>query len=177
MTAIKFRKLLIELGACHDALAWSKGKSLETVWSTCERGDWMLWLAAKMIDKAPGWPTRQEVVLAACDCAEQASAYVLRGEDRPRKCIEVVRAWAEGKATIEQVIEARRDAFAANFAFADAAAATADAAVYTADAAAAAAVYAAYATADAAAVRFTSLRKSAELVRARLKIPLEDKGQ
>lgn len=35
---------LIELGACEDARKWAIGKSIEDIWETCHRGDWMLWL-------------------------------------------------------------------------------------------------------------------------------------
>jgi len=153
MNAVEFRKLLIKLGACSEALSWSKGKSLKIVWETCERGDWMLWLAGKMID-AKGWPSRQDVVLAACDCVEPALKYVAKDEDRPRKCTDVARRWAEGKASIEELRTARRDAdAAASAAYAaaasDAAAAAAYASAAASDASAAAAA-AASADADAA---------------------------
>ena len=155
MTADKFSILLDSLGACLEAKKWATGKDLKTVWETCERGDWLLWLCGRMVG-AEGWPTRQEVVLAACDCSETALRYVEPGETRPAECIRVVRAWAEGKATIKQVREAR-SATAANAAdAANAAAEAAYAAVYTAAAAyiaakaATAAAYAAAYAADAA---------------------------
>ena len=62
---------------------------------------------------------RKEVVSAACDCAELALKHVPEGENRPRKCIEVVRAWAAGTATLDEVRTARLAAYAA--AYADAA--------------------------------------------------------
>ena len=149
MKATEFSQLLSELGACVEASAWSKGKSLSAAWKDSNRGDWMLWLCGRMADK-PGWPTRKEVVLAACDCAELALKHVPAGEDRPRKCIETVRAWAAGTATLDDVLTARRaaavyaaDAYAAYAA--DAYAADAYAASYAAYAAYTAA-YAAYAT-------------------------------
>ena len=69
MNAVKFQSLLDDLGACADAVEWARGKDLHTVWTTCERGDWLLWLCGKMVDK-PGWPTHKHIVLAACACAE-----------------------------------------------------------------------------------------------------------
>jgi hypothetical protein len=171
MNAKQFAALLVELNACSEAQEWAGGKSLAVVWKTCKRGDWLLWLCGKMADK-PNWPTRKEVVLAACDCAKLALKYVPKGEERPRKCLETVRAWAAGNATIHEVRTARAaadaDAAAAYAAYADAA----DAA-YAADAAAAAAAYAyaVYAYADAAAnARTTTLAKCAVLVRKRLKV-------
>jgi hypothetical protein len=147
-------KLLSRLGACREAIAWVGDMPSKRAWETCERGDWLLWLSARVgVD-------RKLVVLAACDCAELALKHVPAGENRPREAIETARAWTRGEANIEQV----RDAAAA----ADAAAAYAAAA---ADAAGAAA-YAAEAAADAAdaagAARTKVRRQCADLVRARI---------
>jgi hypothetical protein len=174
MTAAKFTHLLIRLRACEEARTWAKGKTLEEVWSGCDRGDWLLWLAGRMADE-PGWPTHKQVVLAVCGCAERALQFVPAGEDGPLKCLKVVRAWATGNATLDEVREARR---AAATAYADAAAADAAAAAYAADAAAGdaaayAAADAAYAYAAAAAARLQSLSKSADIVRAALPAPSE----
>ena len=146
MNAEQFENLLQELDACSSAVEWAHGKSLHVVWNTCNRGDWLLWLAGKMADKK-GWPTRKQLVLAACACAEQALKYVPKSEERPKKAIQIARAWARGKATIEEVRNA------------------ASAACYAADAAAAAcyaACYAAYAA---------SLKDSADIVRKLIKEP------
>lgn len=115
MNAKQFEELLASLSACKEAKVWARGKSLKTVWKTCERGDWLLWLCGKMAD-TPGWPTRKEVVLAACDCAETALKYVNTDDDDdgPRKCIETVRAWAAGTATLDDVIGARKLASASS---------------------------------------------------------------
>ena len=145
-TAKQFESLLHELGACSEAVRWAHGKTLHVVWTTCKRGDWLLWLVGKMADKK-GWPTRKQAVLAACDCAEKALKYVKEGEDRPRLAIQTARKWARGKATLGEV----RKAYAA-----------ADAAYAYADAAAADASYAA---------RANALAESADLVRKRLKEP------
>ncbi len=112
MNAVEFSRLLCDLRACPEAQFWAKGKTLARVWETCERGDWLLWLCAKMIGKSD-WPTHQEVVLAACDCAETALKYLKSDEDRPRIAIETARRWAIGKATIEETSAAAADAAAA----------------------------------------------------------------
>ena len=181
MNAKKFAALLVELNACPEAREWASGKSLAVVWKTCKRGDWLLWLCGKMADK-PNWPTREEVVLAACDCAELSLKYVPEGEERPRKCIETTRAWASGNATLDEVRTMRRSAAYASATYAAAyaayAAAAYAAAAYDADAAAAyaadAAAYAADAAADAAdaadAARTKTLAKCAVLVHKRLKV-------
>jgi hypothetical protein len=193
MTNDEMIQILRNLGACSESLAWLAAEQHQTVaaaWDACPRGDWLLWIAARVgVD-------RRILVLAACDCAEPALVHVPAGEDRPRIAIETTRPWARGEATIEEVREARRAAYAAAnaascaadnayadaayaaanaanaaFAFAaaaaadaaDAANAAADAAAYAAAAAAAAA--AAYAAADA---RRASRARSADLVRARI---------
>ena len=131
---------------------WAHGKSFHVVWTTWKRGDWLLWLCGKMADKK-GWPTRKQLILAACSCAETALKFVPEGEERPRIAIETARKWALGKATIEQVREAAGNAAdaadAAYAAYAAAYAAYTDAAYAAADAAYAAA-YAAAAYAAAA---------------------------
>ncbi len=154
------------IGACEEAVDWAKTQpSFKEAWATCERGDWMLWLAGKQSGK-DGWSTHQQVVLAACDCAELSLKYVPKGENRPRLAIETARKWANGQATIGEVRQARGAAAyaavavaaavaAAVYAAADAtvaAVAAADAAAYAAVAAYDAAAYAAvYSAADATA--------------------------
>jgi len=148
----EFQSLLSDLGACQEAVIWAKGKSLAQTWRTCKRGDWLLWLCGKMVDK-PNWPTRKQIVLAACSCAETSLKYVPSGEDRPRAAIETARKWARGKATIEEVRRAADAAYAAAAAAANAANADANAA------------------ADAAAARAKAMAECAEIVRREIKGP------
>ena len=181
MNAVKFQSLLDDLGACADAVEWARGKDLHTVWTTCRRGDWLLWLCGRMVDK-PNWPTRKQLVLAACSCAETSLKYVPSGEDRQRVAIETARKWARGTATIEEVRQAAADAYA--YAYAASAAASAAAyvayvayaaayvAAYVASAAAAASAAANAANADAAYAK--ALAECAELVRRELSEPLKE---
>jgi len=131
------KDILTKLGACPEAVKWAGRKTHKKAWGTCQRGDWLLWIAGKLnVD-------RKLLVLAACGCARTALKYIPVGEDRPRIAIETAEAWTRGEATIDQV----RTAAHAAAAYADAAhAATA----YAADAAHAAAAYAAAAYAVAA---------------------------
>jgi hypothetical protein len=139
----EFQSLLYDLGACQEAVIWAKGKSLAQTWRTCKRGDWLLWLCGKMVDK-PNWPTRKQIVLAACSCAETSLKYIPSGEDRPRVAIETARKWAHGKATIEEVRQAADAVAVAYAAYAVAyAVAYAARAAYAAANAANAAAYAA----------------------------------
>ena len=135
---MKPQDLLKELHACNEAVAWFDSRNPHRAWRECKRGDWMLWLAARLnID-------RKLIVTAACDCVELSLRFVTAGEARPNEAINVTRRWLAGKATREEV-RAAADAAA------DAAANAADAAyaAYAANAADAAAYAAAYA-ADAA---------------------------
>jgi len=155
MNAIDFQHLLEKLNACTEARDWARGKSLVEVWQQCERGDWLLWLCARMAGEV-GWPTRNDVTLAACDCAETALRYVKPGEDRPRLAIECARRLVAGLAT-------REEAYAAPAA-----------ALATAHAAAPAAALAA---AHAANAKKKALKQCADLVRKRLPMPLaEEEG-
>ena len=168
------------LGACASAREWAEDKTASEIWTSCERGDWLLWWAARFADRAD---LHGRVVLAACDCAELAlSLFEARyqGDRRPRTAIETARRWARGAATIEDV---RSAAYAAHVAAADAYAvddAAADAAAEAAARAAAAADAAdvAHATiaANAAGVGAARLRQCADIVRKWIPVMPEIEG-
>lgn len=167
----------LALDPCSEAREWMLAQpgSAYDMWRRCDRGDWLLWLAAR------AGVGRRLVVLAACDCAETALVHVPSGEERPRIAIETARRWARGGATL---VEVRYAAYAAYYANAGGNAAYhAAAAAYAyggdADYAALASANAAYAcaaraaanaadVADAAVARGRSLAASARLVRARI---------
>ncbi len=148
------KTLLASLNACREAQRSLTDESPYRQWQKCERGDWLLWLAARLdID-------RKVVVFAACQVARTA---LIHTEDpRALQCIEVTEGWTRGEKTLEEVRAARTDAAYA-----------ADAAAYAADADAADAAYAAAYAADAAdaadaaadAARKESLKASAKIVR------------
>lgn len=154
-------KLLETSGECRRAVEWMGGRSAAKVWAECPRGDWMLQLLGWMADQ-PNCPSREVVVLAACDCAELAQEY-WRGPE-PERTIQTVRAWAEGRATLEDV---RKAGDAANDVLADPASGLAAGSVAY-DATHAAAYAAAYAAADSDAVRDDMPRRCADLVRRRI---------
>ncbi len=166
MNASEFTAFCKSKSACREGLVWIKGKSLAEFWSTCDRADWMLWLCGRM-EGTKGWPTRQQIVLVACICAATSLPIFEKKypqDDRPRKAIEAARAWANGKASIDDVRKAR--AAAADAATDATYAADADAAAtYAADAAAAT-----YAT-DAADARASALKSMAKIVRENLTVP------
>ena len=120
MNSQQLKVLLNRLRACKEAVEWTDGKDLKTAWETCEHADWMLWLCARMIGKE-GWPIHQQVVLAACACAETALKYVPKDELRPKQAIVVARKWANGQASLDEVkAAAKAAAWAAEAAWAEA---------------------------------------------------------
>lgn len=66
MTNAEFRRFLVAVEACEEAVVWVGHYDLETAWDKCPRGDWMLWLA----DNARISPQRLAgVVMPAVDRA------------------------------------------------------------------------------------------------------------
>jgi hypothetical protein len=129
-------------GACAEARDWCLTQpSYEAAWEACERGDWLLWLAGRLdVD-------RRLLVRAACACVRLALVHVPTGEGRPRRAVETAEAWTRGEASLEEVRDAARAAYAAD-AFA----------VYASDATgrAACAASAAYAAACAASAAYAA---------------------
>ncbi len=91
--------LLERLDACSEAREWAGQRTLAEVWTECARGDWLLWLAQRLrID-------RSVIVRAAVECVRPALVY-LPAREWPARALEVMLAWCEGKATIEEVRQA-----------------------------------------------------------------------
>ena len=135
---------LEKLNACKDAIEWAANqKNYKEAWQSCERGDWMLWLAFKLnIDD-------KKLTMAKVMCVKQVEHLMRdqRSRDALQSCID----YANGKITRNQINAAADDAAAAYAAYA---------------AYAAAADYAAAAADDAAAdARKASLKKSADICR------------
>lgn len=144
MTKKLFLEQLVKLNTCREATKWVAGQTLEEAWSACHRGDWMLWLAARV------GVERKLILLAACACARQSLPRVRAGEERPRIAIETAERWAQGdeSVSLDDVREAADAAYEAAAATAHAHAA-ADASAAAA-AAAEAVTYVDYAAAEAA---------------------------
>ena len=173
MNAKEFEILLDtqHLDACEPAQEWQKGKSLQEVWETCERGDWMLWLAKCMQDKE-GWHNLKQITLAKAKCARLVIH--LMKDKRSKKAVKVAEQFGLGNATRNELDAAAADAdAAADAAAADAyadAAVAADAAAAAADAYADAAVAAAYAAYAADAKKKEILKQCADICREYLPI-------
>jgi hypothetical protein len=100
---VKFTTLLRKLGACHEATEWADTQpDLQTAWQNCQRSEWMLWL----MDHTTVDPNDPRRRLMACDFAEAVLHLAPKGEDRPRKAVEVARRFANGQATEEELAAA-----------------------------------------------------------------------
>ena len=163
--------ILERFGACLVAVDWmnTHGYTLEEAYAACERGDWLLWFAARVgVDQ-------KCLVLVGCECARDALQFVPDGDDRPRRAIDTAEAWARGEVSIEELRSAA--AVAATAATTYSAYAAAMYAIYTASHGAAYAAAAACVAADAygaadASIRKTKLREYADLVRCRIPWPV-----
>ncbi len=167
-----FKEILIEHGACKEAVDWAEGKTYEEAYSTCERADWMIWLFARNWGK-PGFPTKRQVLLAACDCAETSLAFAPEGELRPAQAIASARLAIEDPS--EENLEAAYAASSAAYAAAHAdgtfsrAAESASSAAYAASSAAYAAWHSAKVIYYVAAAGASSI-DMCNLIRARIEV-------
>jgi len=134
---------LKELNACGEAIEWCKDnniKTLQEAWEKCERGDWMLWLYARLYPD-----NKREITLAKGHCANTVRS--LMKDKRSIAAVDTAIRYGENNATDDELKDAATAAYAAYAAYT----AYADDAAYAAaaDAAtdAAAASYVAYAAA------------------------------
>jgi len=160
--------------ACKDGFDFAKDLTLEEFLNTCQRGDWILWLFARINQNS-----LRELTLAKGHCANTVRE--LMKDERSTKAVDVAIAFGENRATLKELKAACANAAARAYA-ADAADAYADAnaayAAYAADddAAAAAGAYAAAAGAYAAAVDAATAKKQNQKLTAdicRKYLPLE----
>ena len=172
MKAAELTAKLRAMDACDTAIYWQTSKSLEEVWNTCPRGDWMIWLLNRTTLK--GNPI---MCLIAGHCANTVRH--LMKDDRSIAAADAAIDYGEGRITRDELRYAAAAAAAAAAAFA--AADAADAAGADADAAAAAA-FAAADAADAAddaafvaaadAARSSNRKKTADIVRNHISLEL-----
>ena len=136
---------LESLQACKKAIDYAAGfATLQSSWDACARGDWMLWLIGRTIDRTNETELRK-ITLAKARCAKLVIH--LMKDERSRNAVEVAEQFGLGNATRQELdaAYAAAAAFAAAYAAYAAYAASASAnANANADAdAAAAAAYAA----------------------------------
>ena len=92
------KELLIKLRGCSEAREWAGDKTIEEIVEQCHRGDWLLWLAAK-IDIG-----LQPLTLAKGHCANTVRH--LMKDERSIKAVDTAIAFGEGKATREELDKA-----------------------------------------------------------------------
>ena len=94
--------------ACDEAREWVGDRDAETAWRECQRPDWMLWACGRLkLD-------RKLFVAIACRIARGLLYLVPASEDRPRIALETTERWLRGDATLDEVNEARDNAYAAS---------------------------------------------------------------
>ena len=171
MDTNEFQTLLRSKGACDEARDWVNGHHMRQAYEKCERPDWILWMAGRMAG-TPGFPTVEQIILAACDCAETALKYVPEGEERPKKAIEAARAYAKNPSAGAAGAAARAAWAAGAAAGAAGAAGAAARAAGAAARAAAGAAGAAGAAAEAAwaAAEAAANKEMCDLIRARFNL-------
>jgi len=138
------KEKLKELNACEEAREWASDKSIQEVWETCHRGDWMLWLFARTNQN-----DFQILTLAKGHCANTVRH--LMKDERSRKAVDAAILFGHGEITKEELIAA--------YAAADDAADDADDAAYAS--AYAASAYAAYAASAYAASAYAAYAAAA----------------
>ena len=136
----KLKEFLKRNNACEDGFDFAKDLTLEEFLNTCQRGDWILWLFARMNPES-----LRELTLAKGHCANTVRA--LMPDERSTNAVDVAIAFGEGKATREELGAAGAAALAA----AGGAAGAAGAAAWAAAGVAAAWAAAAWAAAGVAA--------------------------
>ena len=84
-----------------DARRWAAGREWIDAWELCRDGSWLLYEAARVgVD-------RRLVTLGSCACARSSLAIVRPGEGRPAKALATVESWANGVASMADLMEAR----------------------------------------------------------------------
>jgi hypothetical protein len=142
-------KLLLQLPdksiACKEARDWAQGKPWQQIFTTCHRGDWLLWLFKKTT--ISNEDNLKLLIRAKVHCA--LTVRHLMKDKRSIDACEIALKFADGLATRKELTAAYAAAASAANAAANAAYAAATAAATAAAYAATAAAYAANATAAA----------------------------
>ena len=100
------KELLKKLHACKEAREWAGDKTWEEIYTTCHRGDWLLWLFARANPE-----DKLQLILAAAHCANTVRN--LMRDERSRKAIDIAIRYGEGNATDGELADAAYEAYAA----------------------------------------------------------------
>ena len=122
-TKSHWSRKLQAIGACADAVQWAKDQpSFAKAWTTCKRGDWMLWLAGKRAGDQWDAPGRRALALAAARCARLALPIFEKrypDDKRVRECLDLVERFGRGEIVTREELRKARAADAAADAAAD----------------------------------------------------------
>lgn len=102
---ITLKEFLEKNNACKDGFDFAKDLTLEQFLNTCQRGDWILWLFARLNPQS-----LRELILAKGHCANTMRE--LFKDERSRKAVNIAIAFGEGKATREELDASAIDAWA-----------------------------------------------------------------
>ena len=100
------KELLIKLNACKKAQVWAEGKSWQEIYTTCHRGDWLLWLFKKT-----NRGDLKLLMLVKAYCADTVRH--LMQDSRSTNAIDVAIKFGNDQATREELNNAAADAAAA----------------------------------------------------------------
>ena len=88
--------------ACRGSIEWVEENNISTLedaWNTCNRGDWLLWMADKLgIDK-------HKMTICGALCAHTVVEHM--ENPRSRNAVRVAFLFGRGKATFQELKEAR----------------------------------------------------------------------
>ena len=144
----------IDVEACDEAADWASGKTWEEVYSTCHRGDWLLWLF-----KRTNPDNLRELTLAKGHCANTFRH--LMTDKRSLKAVDAAIRYGNNEATDEELAASCKAAYTTYVNIADANAevyyASYAAYDYTAAVTSNATAYAASNAADYAATDYTAV--------------------
>jgi hypothetical protein len=147
------KEILKKLNACDPAIEWVADRTIEQAVADCYRGDWLLWLAARLeIDN-------RKLTLAKGMCANTARH--LMKDEQSINAVDAAIAYGKGEIGNNELANAAAAANAAAYADDDAYAAAA----YAYAAAAANAVNAAAYAANAAAAKKENQKQTADICR------------
>jgi hypothetical protein len=106
-TMQNIQTLLDKRRACKDAREWASGKTWQTIYDTCERGTWLLWLLSR---SAPAGLDKRTRVKLAADCANTVRHLM---PDASKEALDVAIRYGNGEATDDELEVAAEAAEAA----------------------------------------------------------------
>jgi len=91
---MKAKDLLKKYEACNEAIKWADEMTVQEAWEACERGDWMLWIYAKM------YPDNlRELTIAKGHCSNTVRH--LMKDERSINAVDAAIEFGEGKINKE----------------------------------------------------------------------------